>query len=68
MARLGIVVVVVALCGGLFAYWLSIPRSYADCVLKNLPDAPGRTGASLVHRACREKFPAFDPRTARPAD
>ncbi|BDD88014.1 hypothetical protein [Desulfofustis limnaeus] len=40
-----------------FALWYSQPKSYEDCVLKNLKGVESEMAARLVHAACREKFP-----------
>lgn len=38
------------------------PTTYQDCVLKHIGDGGGvsDTGARLVHKACRDKFPDFE--------
>ena len=41
--------------------WSSQPHSYDDCILKNIDKANDRVASSLVHKACRAKFPEFNP-------
>ena len=39
------------------AQWLLRPRSFEDCLLKNVKSANSNSGAQIVFRACRDLFP-----------
>ena len=56
--KIAVAAVVVALSVAAVATYASRPKTYEDCVLKNIKNAHGQAAAALVSRACREQFPA----------
>ncbi len=71
-ARPGVIAVLSLVTGVVIGFGLTKlaePRSYEDCIVKNICQAPkGMEGQALIIQACRDKFPEAFPKPLVPRD
>ncbi len=50
-------IVVILILLTVIGYWITLPKSYEDCILKYMGDAKIIVVAREIDEACRKKFP-----------
>ena len=55
--KIVVAAVIGAIAASAIVAYASRPKTYDECILKNIKNAHGQAAASLVARSCREQFP-----------